>query len=455
MHPTASRFAQCWGLALCLLTTVATATDYYVGPGGSDLQSGTSGTPWASLQHAANQVGAGDTVHVQAGTYQGFDLRTSGTSGQPIRFLAQPGATINAVNGVTMDGINLEGASHVIIDGFNLESPNASTRAGIRVVVSDHVTLRNNAATNWGKWGIFSGFVDDFTVEHNTLSGSVEQHGIYASNSGDRPIIRYNHIFNNHANGIHINGDLSQGGDGVISDAVIEGNVIHGNGIGGGSGINADGAVNALIRNNLLYDNHASGISLYQIDGGAPSTGGVIVNNTILNATDARWAVNLTDGATGATVFNNILFNFHSFRGAISATEGSLAGLASDYNLLLPVFELDSFIDLATWQNETGQDLHSLALDQASLMALFANLNLDDYTLATGSDAVDFGVASLGGVLAPLQDLLQALRPAGAGFDAGAYELAAVPLPASFVLLAAPLLGLLGSIRRQETANLT
>ena len=66
----------------------------------------------------------------------------------------------------------------------------------------------------------------------------------------------------------------------------------------GGSAINGDGVADSVIRNNVLDDNHASGISLYQIDGGAPSTGNLVVNNTIRMATTARWAINIQDGST-------------------------------------------------------------------------------------------------------------------------------------------------------------
>ena len=48
--------------------------------------------------------------------------------------------------------------------------------------------------------------------------------------------------------------------------------MIYDNGRGGGSGINCDGVQNSLIRNNLIYNTHASGISLYRIDGGGGST---------------------------------------------------------------------------------------------------------------------------------------------------------------------------------------
>ena len=72
------------------------------------------------MQHAANAVQPGDTVIVEPGTYKGFELTTSGTAAAPIVFKAQPGVVINQANGVTQDGINLEGASYITIDGFTV-----------------------------------------------------------------------------------------------------------------------------------------------------------------------------------------------------------------------------------------------------------------------------------------------------------------------------------------------
>jgi leucyl-tRNA synthetase len=41
-----------------------------------------------------------------------------------------------------------------------------------------------------GTWGLFTGFVDDLLIEDNEASRSAQQHGIYVSNSGDRPVVR-------------------------------------------------------------------------------------------------------------------------------------------------------------------------------------------------------------------------------------------------------------------------
>jgi hypothetical protein len=394
----------------------ARAVDYFVSPDGDDSEDGLGAlTAWETLIHAADEVGPGDTVHVADGDYEGFYLETSGTPGSPIRFVGE-GDNVRIVedNPVTPDGINLEGASYVIVEGFVVDG---RTRAGIRAVTADHVTIRNNRLGFNGRWGILTGFVDDLLVEGNEAHHSQIEHGIYVSNSCDRPIVRNNHIHDNNANGLHMNGDAeTPPGDGLIEDALVEGNVIHGNGAEGGSGINVDGGQGAVIRNNLLYDNHHSGISLYRIDGGGNSTGNLIVNNTVVMASDGGWAVNLQDGATGNTVRNNVLYNLHSFRGAIDVSASSLPGLVSDYNAVIGRFTTnggDDVLDLAEWQAE-GHDAHSFVATPAEL---FLVPGADFHLLPLGP-AVDSGI----GTSAPAVDLDGAPRPVGAGFDVGAYE---------------------------------
>src|SRR5262245_53218203 len=87
----------------------ALPSTYYVAPYGNAAGPGTDEDPWRTLQRAANAVRAGDDVTVRAGNYAGFDLRTSGTAANPIRFLADSGTVIDAPNPRTPDGINLEG----------------------------------------------------------------------------------------------------------------------------------------------------------------------------------------------------------------------------------------------------------------------------------------------------------------------------------------------------------
>ncbi len=265
----------CALLLVAGMASSATATTYYVSNAGNDANAGTStASAFATLQRAANVVRAGDRVIVLAGSYVGFHLTTSGTAAQPIVFEADPAGgapnpqvIVSGVNAFTRrDSINLEGASHVVLQGFTVIGTGdpATHRACIRAVgsasvLAARVTVRDCRMDRGGYWGLLTGFVDDVLVERCEASRSAREHGIYLSNSGDRPIVRDCRIWGNHSNGIHLNGDLSLGNDGTISGALIERNVIYDNGNGdprfgapGGSGINCDGVVSSVFVNNLF-----------------------------------------------------------------------------------------------------------------------------------------------------------------------------------------------------------
>ena len=394
------------------------AATYYVAPPptGNDANSGSIESPWATLQHAADVLQPGDTVLLREGSFAGAHFTTSGTAALPIAVRAFHGekVEIDGDNPTTPDGINLEGASHFVVEGLHVRG---RTRAGIRAVLCENVILRGNHLDGNARWGIFTGFCDDLLIEGNHTSNSAEEHGIYVSNSGDRPTIRGNQIWDNQANGIHMNGDASAGGDGIISEAVVENNIIFGNGTGGGSGINMDGVQDSIVRNNLLFDNHASGISLYRIDGGAPSTGNLVYNNTVIVADDGRWALNIKNGSTGNRVRNNIFYNYHSFRGSISVNADSLTGFSSDKNALMSRFTLDdgnTVLSLAEWRAQTSQDQGSLLSTPA---ALFIEPT-SDFHLLEGSPALDNGET----LTEVLTDLEGTPRPLGPAFDIGAYE---------------------------------
>ncbi|MCL4280087.1 MAG: right-handed parallel beta-helix repeat-containing protein, partial [Ignavibacteriaceae bacterium] len=318
---------------------------------------------------------------------------------------------------VTPDGINIENASWIVIDGFEiLDQP----RAGIRAAVSDFITIKNNYCHNNYRWGIFTGFTDDILIENNTCSFSEDEHGIYVSNSSDRPIIRNNHSFNNNGCGIHMNGDISMGGDGIISDAIVEGNILHDNGYGGGSAINMDGVQSSEIFNNLIYNNHATGIAMYQIDGGDASKNNKVYNNTIIQPSDGRWCVIAVDGSTGNTLYNNILINHHSFRGSISIDAASVTGFVSDYNILVNRLSDDdgnSNMTLSQWQT-MGYDTHSMIADPEN--QIFVDYSNANYHLLQNSQAVDAGTNLV--LPTVFEDLDNVSRPQGSGFDIGSYE---------------------------------
>lgn len=429
---------SCFSLALQLVPASAEAATYYVATAGLDTNPGTQLLPWRTLQKAGDVATAGDTVIVAPGTYVGFRARNSGTALAPVRFTAQAGVIVNAPSAANSNGDNIwvRNVDYVVLDGF--ECTNAS-RAGIAVqgepdANSTGVEIRNCHCHHNSRWGIFTGFARDLVIEDNRTSFSAIEHGIYVSNSGDRPVLRRNIVHDNRASGIQLNADPTQQGDdpndpqgdGIIEDALLESNVIYGNGAAGGAAINLASVRTSLVRNNLLYDNHASGIAGWD-DGEGSNLYGTrdnrFIGNTIVQASNGRFAVVLRNGSVNNAVLNNILLHLGS-RGSLEVEASSFAGLVSDYNVVASVFSDDvDFLTLAEWR-ALGFDTHSLVAGSA---ALFVDAGSADYHLKSGSPAIDAGT-----ILPDLpSDLDGRARPQGSGYDIGAFEWAAGPTPSA------------------------
>jgi len=412
-------------LAFLLVLTVMSnfcmkANNYYVSNSGNDANTGLNlANAFLTIQHASDIIIAGDTVFVENGTYVGFDLRNvNGTVGSPIVFKGIGNSVlINQSGPIRDDGINVENADYVVIDGF-ISNNMPGNGNGIRLVLSDNCIVRNCVCDNNAERGIFTGFTDDITIEHNVCTNSIDEHGIYVSNSSDRPIIRFNECYGNNNIGIHMNGDLSEGGDGIISDALVYGNILHDN--NGAAGINMDGLQNPTVYNNLIYNNHSSqGIALFQADGAIVTIGAKIYNNTIIVPSDGRWGILVQSGANINTeIYNNIIINQHAWKGCIAVED--TVQFKSDYNILNDKMSDSgdgSTISLSAWQ-ALGYDSNSqLANDLASI---FVDPTLDDYQLATGSQAIDAGTNLVSAIVTV--DLNGNTRPIGINYDIGAYE---------------------------------
>jgi hypothetical protein len=416
-------------LALPLLLpgrpAAALGSTYYVAPTGSDLNAGTAAAPFRQIRRALLAAGAGDTILVADGSYLGFDVRNKhGAPGQPLVIRAVgSGAVVTPTTDRSdnRDTIFVTYSSWIVLDG--LRSFNAN-RAAVRVDQSPNITVRNGVFGNNTTWGIFTDFSDDLLLEFNECYGSLAEHGIYVSNSGDRPVCRGNVLYDNRGSGLQLNADVFAGGDGLITGALIENNVAFNNGRGGGAAINLDGVQDSVIRNNLLFDNHATGIVAYDGDGAAGPRGLLIAHNTVDQPSDGRWALHIGGTAGPNTVRNNILFTRHSFRGSIEYfTPADAAATDSDYNVLskvTPDYGIN-ILTLAQWQAQ-GRELHSRNLAES---ALWVDAAARDYRLRAGSPAIDAG-ATLPAVAV---DLTGAARPQGAASDIGSYEAGGAPPP--------------------------
>src|SRR5215470_4388705 len=316
---------------------IARANTFYVASSGADSNPGTQAQPWRSLQHAVDNINPGDTILVQSGTYAGCRIGHSGLAGQVCTLKADSGANVlvNTPGAANRHNSNIEvelfddTVRYWVIEG--LESA-GSPHYGIDVRVTQFITVQNCLVHGAAATGIFLAFSDHPLIQNNETAFNAE-HGIYDSNSGDFPTIAGNRSHHNHAAGIHMNGDRNfTPGDGIISFALVEKNIIYGNGVGGGSGINCDGVSDSIFRNNLLYNNLASGISLYAIDGAEGSSRNLVYNNTIVMASGSRWCINIPASTmgqpdpTGNKVKNNILYTPDAGHGSVLTYGSAVSG---------------------------------------------------------------------------------------------------------------------------------
>ena len=415
-------------LALAVSLSLASAATFYVSTTGNDGHAGTQSQPWATLQHAVDTIAPGDTILVEAGTYAGCRIGLSGGQSAVKTLQAAPGAHVllnrpghgNRHNSI----VEVENFDTMVTDwvvaGFEVTN---SPRYGIDVRVTDRITVQQNHVHNSARTGIFTAFSNHVLIQSNESDHNGE-HGIYQSNSSVYPTIRGNQSHHNAAAGIHMNGDISeQPGNGLVQFATVESNTIWENGKQGGSGINCDGVDDSIFRNNLLYNNHASGISLYAIDGAHGSSNNKVYNNTIVMAANSRFVINIPDDGggkaapVGNVVENNILYTPDSFHGSVLIAKSTVSGFHSDNNVVVSHFSANngnSSISLAKWQ-ALGFDLHSIVATPAQL---FVDPVHNNYQLKVGSPAIDKGAA----LLDVATDILGVHRPQGLAWDIGCYE---------------------------------
>src|SRR5712691_12038585 len=397
------------GAAILGLGGTASAATFYVAPNGNDTFNGSSSAPWATLQHAVETIAPGDTILVRSGTYAGCRIRNSGTTTAPNTLARDAGATVVINTPGPQNShtslIEIENGSGTdvtdwIVDGFEVAN---SPHHGIDIRITNRITIRNcyahhSAPTSSGD-GIFLAFSQHPLIENNEVAFNSE-HGIYDSNSADYPTIRGNRSHHNSGGGIQLNADFSSRcpcgttvRDGIISFALLENNVIYENGAPNGGSLNMDGVDDSLFRNNLLYGNHAFGISLFSTDGSHGSSRNKVYNNTIVMATDGRWAVNIPKSKgnggspVGNIVKNNILYTERTGKGAIDVYSTAAGVLTSDYNVVVDRFSTNGGTSVTSTLGQWrvfGYDAHSFV---STASALFVDPAAHDYRLKVGSPA--------------------------------------------------------------------
>ena len=409
---------------------------YYVDLNGNDSNDGSIDKPWKSLHYAANKAKAGNTILINPGKYietKQIRIKTSGEKENRITFSGNgKGVIIDLTELPDKNGFEVYFANYITIENLTVHASRHKHSRGIRLTHSTGSIIRNNNVSGAGHGNIFCSLSNYVIIENNEChNGDI---GVYLADSTDYATIRNNLFHNNLTKGLHMNGDLSSsdGKDGIISHAVIENNIIYDN---DASGINIDGVTESVFRNNLLYGNKKRGMAFFKGDGAVPSNDNLIIHNTIVMPAGAYYAIGLNSGAYRNTFYNNIILTDGKVPCFSTTSKIGDLEVVSDYNLLPKdgnIWEVDNAAyRFGKWQKKfseiankasriitgqsSGDDRHSV---EAEIGETFSNYKNNDFQLSATSPAINKGVAkhSFG------NDLIGNLRPNGCCPDIGAYE---------------------------------
>jgi hypothetical protein len=186
--------------------TTSSGNCYVDGTNGLDTNDGkTTTTAWKTIQHAANTVGAGDTVNVKGGITYAEHVTTfnSGTSGNYITYQAWSGTglpIIKVVGTKTGNGIDIRN-SYINVIGFCIQN----FGNGINIEASyNYINMFNNIISG-NTFGLAIGnIIGTNHVAYNNIVINNDLGGIYPNNGYSTYTADYNLIWNNGSIGVDI-----------------------------------------------------------------------------------------------------------------------------------------------------------------------------------------------------------------------------------------------------------
>lgn len=238
--------------------TPSVTCSLYAAPGGSDGAPGTAAQPFATVQHLANTLSAGQTGCVRGGAFtESVTITHSGDAGAPITIASSPGERATLTGRLWVH----QGADYVTVANMNLNGrnsealPSPDINAAHTTFTGDEVTNEHTAIcfdvgsdTIYGR-ATYTLIQGNRIHDCGTLPAGNHDHGIYVESSTAATIVE-NVIYNNADRGIQLYPDAQQ--------TRIEHNIIDANGEGvifsGDFGLaSSDNTVaNNLITNSVL-----------------------------------------------------------------------------------------------------------------------------------------------------------------------------------------------------------
>ncbi len=397
-------------LTLCAASAIVSAAVHHVPTG------------FPTIQAALNACGAGDTVLVQAGTYNeniswpsvaAIKLLSAGdssntlingaNSGRVVEFSSGVIDTNTVVSGFTITGGYVTGSS---AQGAGIRISGASPRIERSVITGNHL--------NAGNWGYGAGV-------YCNNSSAVFHHVSISGNSTDSASWGY-------GGGMHLTGS----GHPVMRNVLIQGNSVRSDSWNYGTGVycKIDSAtfLNVIIADNVTGDSASwyYGTGIYIDDCAAALTNVLIKGNMMANG--GNWyygaGVYVRQSSGTAAVTMNAVTVTENMRSSGSITG---AGLYANSGTMVDIRNSIS------WNVNSGAEIDGPGLVTAAYcdirggMAGTGNINLlplfqspTDYHLLPGSPGIDAGDTST----APPFDLENMPRPlpAGSNPDMGCYE---------------------------------
>jgi parallel beta-helix repeat protein len=415
--------------------TTANGKVYYVAPDGVDTNPGTEDKPWRSIQKAADTLVAGDTVYIQAGTFEEQIIpKNSGSAGNPITYAANPGDT------VTIDGANLnlprwEGlfnlymVEYIHVSGLRVINAGPTlNNPGIQVEDAKHILIQNNYVYNTSDAGILVWDSHDVIIEHNEVeaacyNGYNESISIGESDGFE---VRYNHVHHSQKEGIDAKDGSSNGkvygnhvhdtgAVGIYIDSwdkhtfniEVFGNLIHNVDDDGIAIASEEGGLleNVKVYNNIAYGNLV-GLSMFDCCAASTPIKDIqIINNTFYNNGWDPWGGGIlleNPDAQNVTIRNNICSGNYYFQIAVDPRIPA-GNYTVDHNLI------DGY---------QGTEGEIYGDDYIEGDPRFINHTGGDFHLRSDSPAIDQGSPTS----APSVDYDGRSRPYGTGFDIGAFE---------------------------------
>ena len=413
--------------------TVNAGKFYAVSKTGSDANPCTLALPCATILHAYGQMQPGDTLLVRRGTYDESEIwiRNSGTSGNPITIKNYPGEEVTLSNPARDFILD---ADYITVSGFNFTNGKALGIAGWANRYQRNNKLINNTFKGVIAYEAIGSHGNNHLIAGNVceISGSTQgtQGHCYYISYGRNVRVIYNKASGPPGYGIHIFDqcrlykpdpanpnervcDTSKDFQRIIGNLLIEGNILmssperSGIIIGMADEGNLNNYVdNVKIRNNIFLNNNFAGIAVSGI-----SRNIQIYHNTFYQ--NGRQGITIYDDnkIIGVDIKNNLFDqtpnnncqNNCSWYSVAHIQKGSQAqNVTVDHNFYAPA---PPVLIGTTDANGTAGN------------AGFVNPGSLDFHLQASSPVINQGT-----IVTVLRDYDGQKRPAGSGYDPGAFE---------------------------------